>query len=586
MAYNIYDVRGAYNRGYSVTTGVVVYEESPSGNSSRIGVWFDLHAGSQAYFSGHALNGGFAWYVNGVYQGGWSPAGQYSMPGFNSYIRLYWWEGWVGHNERGQLGMSSDGWVQMQNQGFSYSLPYVAVAGSGSGRDYDRRANKAGPPVLTRSSDGKTMYYSVTDPGAQNGGPQRDFEWDYAEKGAASWSDLATTDGNSGSVAVNQFKTYIARVRAYNIEGDSGWSDTSADSYGIPSQVTNIKAVASTTTTGNITISWDAPVYTGGTITKYEVYRGATRIRDSGTTREHVDTGRTPGTEYEYTVYAFNATGQSPVSATVSAIALGTPSAVNNFAVTRSTTTAFRILLTWSLPSYIGNGIIRYNVYRDNVKIGEWSGQATPTSINPFVDDIPPRGISHDYKVEAVNSNGAGTMSATLAAVAPGIPSAPSSITSPAEDPTLKVGRSVTIEYSQDSNGYGNNILGYYLQFSTDDGSTWHGWNNDTKTRILNGENQVFGGSFTYQLLTPALTYKWRVYAKNSVGSGDQTRVTPTGTFVSSGGRRYIPETSQWKPTEIAKRYGIEGASKDQTVKWWDIVTAKRWNGTSWEDLK
>ena len=81
-------------------------------------------------------------------------------------------------------------------------------------------------------------------------------------------------------------------------------------------------------------------------------------------------------------------------------------------------------------------------------------------------------------------------------------------------------------------------------------------------------------GNFTYQLLSPALTYKWRTYAINSIGSGDYATIA-TGTFVGAGGKRW--DGTAWQPTTTSKRY--DGAS------WVDFTIAKRFNGTSWVDL-
>jgi hypothetical protein len=154
--------------------------------------------------------------------------------------------------------------------------------------------------------------------------------------------------------------------------------------------------------------------------------------------------------------------------------------------------------------------------------------------------------------------------------MAPGVPGAPSSISV-----GTKVGRTITIDHAQDANGYGNNVTEYRLQLSTDNGSTWKGWDNSTKTFTANGTYNVSSaGSFTYQLLTPALTYKWRVQGANSIGAGDLIN-TASGTFVGAGGKRW--DGSNWNPTTVSKRH--------DGTNWVDLTTAKRFDGTNWVDL-
>lgn len=288
-----------------------------------------------------------------------------------------------------------------------------------------------------------------------------------------------------------------------------------------------------------------------------------------------------PTSSYYFNVYASNTDGNK--TSGTSSIVYGVPSAPTGVSATRSTSITNRIDLSWTHPSNTQGGLTGYNIYRKlstdvnfpsgpTYSIGVVTSYADTTSLTV--------GSSYDYRVVAKNAVGfnlstSHSSSATVTAVAPGVPSAPSTITGPYENSALKVGRTVTINYSEDSNQYGNATFGYFMQFSTDNGSTWHGWNNATKTIITNGENSVSGGTFTYQLLTPALTYKWRVYTKNTIGTGDLSRSTPSGTFVSSGGKRWTG--SAYAPTESAKRWTGTG--------WIDITIAKRWSGTGWVDL-
>jgi Fibronectin type III domain. len=201
-----------------------------------------------------------------------------------------------------------------------------AGAGTVGALDYNRSALQASAPSVSRSSNGQTLFYSGTDPGAYNNGTQRDFSWQYRAAGGGYLGLGDTGEPTGSSVSVNQHTTYYVRVLAYNGDGNNGWSADSAASFGIPNSPANPSATRSASTAGRIDLSWSAPSYVGGGITKYQVYRGATLVRDSGTGTTFSDTGLVRGTTYNYTIYGVNSTGVGTVSSTVSAMAPGVPS--------------------------------------------------------------------------------------------------------------------------------------------------------------------------------------------------------------------------------------------------------------------
>lgn len=290
----------------------------------------------------------------------------------------------------------------------------------------------------------------------------------------------------------------------------------------------------------------------------------------SNTTFSNFISGRT----YYFRSWANNDIGSSVIYTAGSVYIPNVPSAPTGVTATTSTTQANAINISWSKPASDVT-ITQYKIYNaaTNALIATVNGENTLSYAHI---NLSPRGVQYSYYVRAVNEIGdSANSSPTGLVTASSVPGGPSSIISPFENSTLKIGRNVTIQYTEDANFYSNSSLGYFMQFSTDDGATWHGWDNATKTKINNGENLVTGGSFTYQLLTPALTYKWRVYAKNIIGTGDLTRVTPVGVFVSAGGRRW--SGSSWNPTTTSKRF--------DGTNWVDFTIAKRFNGTSWVDL-
>lgn len=157
------------------------------------------------------------------------------------------------------------------------------------------------------------------------------------------------------------------------------------------------------------------------------------------------------------------------------------------------------------------------------------------------------------FQTRGVSSEGNGPWSPTAPVNA--IPSVPVSIT------TTRTARSVAITVGASATTGGAPIIGYYVQYSTDSGSTW------------STAQALSGGAYTYNNLTPALTYVFRAYSTNNVGSSPT--VSSSSMFVPAGGKRYDGAT--FTSTTTAKRWS--GSA------WVDLTTAKRWNGSAWVDL-
>lgn len=382
-----------------------------------------------------------------------------------------WW--WSGNTVR----ITGPGYVAMRggNPGTANNMPAYGYLGNGTllstwtggmggylNWSYTAPTAPAAPSV-SRSSNG-TSLYAATSGGSSN----RVTYYNVALNGVTGWNANGTT------FTVDAHTTYNVIALAGNEDASSGASGTTV-SYGIPTAPRTPSATRSTSVGGRIDLSWTDPLYVGAGLTKYQVYRGATLIRDSGTTTTLNDTGLTRGTTYNYTIYG-------------------------------------------------------------------------------------------------VNSTGTGVVSSTISAIAPGVPSAPGT-------PTVssKIGRTITINSTRNSSDYGNAISEYRIQLSTDNGATWKGWDNTAKTFTADNTYNVLdaSGNFTYQLLSPALTYRWRTYAVNSIGTGDYATTSSPGVFVGAGGKRW--DGTAWQPTTTSKRY--DGAN------WVDFTIAKRFDGTSWVDL-
>jgi hypothetical protein len=309
-----------------------------------------------------------------------------------------------------------------------------------------------------------------------------------------------------------------------------------------------------------------------GRITYYNVaLLGVTNWSANGTTwgSSTVDAHTT------YTVLARAGNEDNATQSAQNVLSYGIPTAVRNFRVVPSTTVEGRISLNWESPTYAGLSVNRYIVVRTDTVTGV-STQIVDSDITSFNDNNLIRGRRYTYTISCIGngSPGPGIVSSIENIMAPGVPSAPGTPTI-----TSKIGRTVQVNVVRNSDGFGNainNVTGYKIQISLDNGSTWRSWNNSTTTLGNPGTANDLdtSGNFTYNLLTPAQTYLFRAYAVNSVGNGD-TATTFSGLFVNAGGRRF--DGTSWNPTINSKRW--DGNT------WSDLIIAKRWDGTSWQDL-
>ena len=150
------------------------------------------------------------------------------------------------------------------------------------------------------------------------------------------YTDSGLTDGS----------TYYYKVKSVNSTGTSAVysSEVSAMPEPIPFAPTGVEAYQNI---DGIWVQWD---YADGPYITYNVYRsttsggeGATPFTNTGTNNDYYDTTLTPGVTYYYQITAVNASGESPKSLEVSAVAPTPPPAPSGLVVgtVTDTTAAF-----------------------------------------------------------------------------------------------------------------------------------------------------------------------------------------------------------------------------------------------------
>jgi hypothetical protein len=225
------------------------------------------------------------------------------------------------------------------------------------------------------------------------------------------------------------------------------------------------------------------------------------------------------------------------------------------FAPAAPTVTRTSNAATLNVTSQVADGrgltVTDYN-WRYSTDNVNWSAsQAMGTGRTASLAVTP----TQQYYVQTIAASSEGWGSWSSSTFSAGIPTPPAAIT------TTRQARNVTVNISPSASNGGSAITTYRVQYSTDGGSTW------STAQDMNGL------TYTYTNLTAGLTYLFRSFAVNSVGSS--AFATSAGVFVPAGGRRW--DGSGWTSTATAKRW-------DGTA-WVDLSTAKRWDGTAWIDL-
>ena len=230
--------------------------------------------------------------------------------------------------------------------------------------------------------------------------------------------------------------------------------------------------------------------------------------------------------------------------------------------VTRSIPTTINI--TAQIPSSAGSLAIQRYEYRFSIDAGStWSsavsmgGTGTYPSITPTRTAALSATATTQYYIQTralSNYNttwGIGPWSTST--IINGIPTAPATIS------LTRTGKNVLVTAGS-ATGVG--ITGYYVQSSSDGGSTW-------STAQLMTLQQ-----YNYTTLTSGVTYLFRVYATNSIGNSAFT--TSSSLFVAGYGYKRAADNT-WTALQDSRIYvGIGGVGADANG-WRTVQNVKRY---------
>ena len=237
---------------------------------------------------------------------------------------------------------------------------------------------------------------------------------------------------------------------------------------------------------GHSLLTWNPPQNDGGSeVLRYNVYRNGTLLGTSLNSSFN-DSGLVNGVVYEYAVSAVNAAGEGPLSLPASVAPQAVPDAPTGLTAEAGDR---QIALSWSAPSFVGDGTLTYHLFRDGTEV--WNGTGTD-----HLDTALVNGRMYSYTVAVSNSAGWGENSSTVQAAAFGVPDPPTGLKAFYHNGTMVLMWNVP-DYA------GPGTLTYHL--FRDGVEVWNG----------TGTNCVDEGP-----LEPGVVYEYTVAASNSVGQG------------------------------------------------------------------
>jgi hypothetical protein len=480
----------------------------------------------------------------------------------------------VGTAGDGVVNLSWDGPAEPGGDITDYVIEYRTVSGTGSGSwtVFTRPASAATSAIVTGLVNGREYLFRVaavnslgqgaygitttpavpkTTPGmvtglasvagnglidvawtalsaaATGGSPITGSVVEYKTVDAESWTRLPVVNSPATSVRVTGLVNgtpYLYRVAAMNAVGLGAFTEGPAAV--VPFEPAAAPVIESVTPgSRELTLSWALPTSDGGSpITDYVVqYRltspsiWTTLVRSPSPDRSATVTGLTNGNRYVFRVAAITAAGPgnwSPTSAPATPV--GLPSSAG---VVRTAPGDGSMRLFWMEAWHAGAPITNYTIdYSIDTSDPEgWVRVERPesTALSAEVSGLA-NGVSHVFRLRAVNAIGAGEPSYSAPTMPNILPGAPGSVTATAAN------RSATLTWTAPAANGGTAVTGYVIQYRAGELGQW----------VTFGRTTTAATSATVSGLVNGLPHAFRVAAVNVLGTGDYSEasaaVTPS----------------------------------------------------------
>jgi len=395
--------------------------------------------------------------------------------------------------------------------------------------------------------------------------------------------------------------SYYVTVYATNQAGPGPVaSDTAVTTPIVPSSAPqNVQATVDGT---EATVTWSSPANAGGgSISSYTVIPyvgGSASASGQSCTSPCTVSGLSPGTIYQFGVYATNQAGNSP-TALSPATATGTaPSAPT---ITSATGGNQAVTVTWTAASANGSPIISYSAtaYPSGSSTAAGTATACGNCTSVTVSGLK-YGTTYTVSVYATNGIGNGpTATSGPATTNPGPPDPPTNVTASAPEPngTATVnwtlsgfdGGSPIRSYSVTAFGSSNNVVGTEevcgqcasAEFDNlSDGSTYHFGMNAVND--YGSSPTVYSGSVTVPLVTSLSTgaISGTVYDGIPLETNSNI-VIPSGLTPVSGATVQIEGPTQLSTTSDANgNFNVSGLSAAYPYSQYTVVVTAPGYGT------
>jgi Phosphoesterase family/Fibronectin type III domain len=250
----------------------------------------------------------------------------------------------------------------------------------------------------------------------------------YRGASCGSWNNVSSLGVTSSTniTGLSVHRTYCFAVSAWNGSGESALSGTvRIATGGVPAAPTGL--TASNITSASVRLNWTNP--SGGGLLNDTLYRGTTctvltNVSSLGATSSSRVTGLSNHVSYCFAVSAWNVSGESALSGTVTVTTSGAPAAPTG--LTASNITNRSVELNWTNPS--GGGLLNDTLYRGtscaNLTNVTSLGRTTSTNVTGLSDHV-----RYCFAVSAWNASGESLRSGNVTVTTSGVPAAPTGLT-------------------------------------------------------------------------------------------------------------------------------------------------------------
>lgn len=292
----------------------------------------------------------------------------------------------------------------------------------------------------------------------------------------------------------------------------------------IASPPTNLTATPESIGINSASLTWTAPTDSGGLeVTNYRIDTSLdgsnwTNLKQVSSEETTVDvTGLAPGTTYFVRVTALNIRGVGETAQVSLTTLATTPTAPLGLTASRVTSTS--LTLSWAAPASDGGAAVTsYQAELSSNNGSSWTALSTSTQLSTSIDLLGlAAATSYQFRVSAINSEGASEISQISFTTLATVPAAPR---------TLAAGSitssSLTLSWLLPASNGGAAITDYKVEFSGNAGLSW--------TEITHTPSNNL--AFNVTSLRSNQAYRFRVSAVNEGGVGAASNIVSVTTLV------------------------------------------------------